>query len=182
MQHRTGRYFCIACALAVLCPTLALGAPQAPPSAPVTVVNTTANPVPITGSTTVSGTIAATQSGTWTVQVVNPNAAPVQTINVDKDGRIPYQTMREGTFCTDNNHCAVFFPTVPANHRLVVRDLSGFMVFGSPSGSINSPGFLVTLASGADSSPGSTGFIAPTIPMSISRLFTSLFCSTSTAS
>ena len=102
MQHRTGRYFCIACALAVLCPTLALGAPQAPPSAPVTVVNTTANPVPITGSTTVSGTIAATQSGTWTVQVVNPNAAPVQTINVDKDGRAFLTTLylrRYVTYC-----------------------------------------------------------------------------------
>jgi hypothetical protein len=164
MQHRNGKYFGIACAIAVLCPSLALGAPQTPPSAPVTVVNTAANPVPITGSTTVSGSVAATQSGTWAVQVVNPATTPIQTTSVDKDGRIPYQMMRGGSSCANDNHCAIFFPPVPANHRLVVRHLSGFMVFGFPSGSISAPGFLVTLAYGADSSHGSTGFIAPTIP------------------
>lgn len=38
-------------------------------SEPVTVVNTNANPVPVTGSTVVSGTVAATQSGTWNVGI-----------------------------------------------------------------------------------------------------------------
>jgi hypothetical protein len=49
--------------------------PQAPPSAPVTVVNTAANPVPVratqplpvTGSIGLTGPVQAQQSGTWTV-------------------------------------------------------------------------------------------------------------------
>jgi hypothetical protein len=43
--------------VAVLDPTPASAASQVPPSAPVTVVNTSANPVPVTGSTTVSGSV-----------------------------------------------------------------------------------------------------------------------------
>src|SRR5262245_24385577 len=39
-------------------------------SAPVTIVNPL--PLPVTGSTTVSGTVAATQNGTWTVNVAGP--------------------------------------------------------------------------------------------------------------
>jgi len=50
-------------------------APQNPPSAPVTVLNTTANPIPIQGSATVSGSVSI--SGTPTVQVGNAVANPV---------------------------------------------------------------------------------------------------------
>ena len=50
------------------------GPPQGPPNGMgVQILNV---PVPITGSATVSGTVAATQSGPWTVQVVNPASAP----------------------------------------------------------------------------------------------------------
>src|SRR5215471_5275269 len=96
----------LAVALVTACwTTVALaqgGPPQGPPGGMgVTILNT---PVPVTGSATVSGTVAATQSGPWTVQVVNPpNApasttvtnpatAPVQTTDVDNPGRIPYQS------------------------------------------------------------------------------------------
>src|SRR5262245_3684212 len=43
-------------------PVIALGAPQTPPSAPVTVVNTTANPVPVNIQGGVSGLVQAIQN------------------------------------------------------------------------------------------------------------------------
>ena len=42
-------------------------APRVPPSAPVTVVNTAANPVPVTGTVGLTGPVPVLQSGTWTV-------------------------------------------------------------------------------------------------------------------
>jgi hypothetical protein len=47
-------------------PAFAQG-PREPPSAPVTVVNTAANPVRVTGSVGVAGAVEARQSGAWTV-------------------------------------------------------------------------------------------------------------------
>ena len=47
-------------------PVFAQG-PQHPPSAPVTVVNTAANPVPVTGSVGLTGPVPVVQSGTCTV-------------------------------------------------------------------------------------------------------------------
>ena len=46
-----------------------------PPSAPVTVVNTTSNPVPVTGDVVISGTPD--------VNVINPNSSPVPVLNMD---------------------------------------------------------------------------------------------------
>ena len=40
---------------------------QVPPSAPVTVVNTADNPVPVSGTVGLSGPVPVLQSGTWTV-------------------------------------------------------------------------------------------------------------------
>jgi hypothetical protein len=51
------RYQAIAVAGALLWPVATLGAPQSPPSAPVTVVNQPANPVPVTGTLGVSGSV-----------------------------------------------------------------------------------------------------------------------------
>jgi len=50
---------------------------QAAGSAPVTIVGPL--PLPVTGDTSVSGTVAATQSGTWQVEVTNtpPQVAPI---------------------------------------------------------------------------------------------------------
>jgi len=120
--------------------SLAQGAPpQGPPAGMgVTILNT---PVPVTGSATVSGTVAATQSGPWTVQVVNPPNAPASTIvtnqatnpvptsDVDNPGRIPYQsTQRTDTTCFGTDPlCQVFFPPVPSNHRLVILHVSGLV-------------------------------------------------------
>jgi hypothetical protein len=70
---------------------------QGPPGGmSVNIVNP--SPVPVTGSTTVSGTVAATQSGSWNVgitgtpkvNVTNSATAPVLSLNVNDPGRTPY--------------------------------------------------------------------------------------------
>jgi hypothetical protein len=66
-------------ATTMLWPVVTLGAPQVPPSAPVTVVNTTANPVPVTGnvsgSVTITGTPTVQVTGTVETQTAIPSAA-----------------------------------------------------------------------------------------------------------
>jgi hypothetical protein len=76
--------------------------------------------LPVTGSTTVAGTVAATQSGTWNVNVRN----------VDEPGRAPYVSHTEfGTTtisCFPALVCTLSgFTAVPAGKRLVIQDFSG---------------------------------------------------------
>ena len=56
-------------------------------SAPVTIVSPF--PLPVTGSTTVSGNVAATQSGSWNVGINNTTSAPALVRNVPE----PYQAV-----------------------------------------------------------------------------------------
>src|SRR6476661_4486282 len=86
MQTEIGiRRHALLVASAMLWPVVALGAPQNPPSAPVTVVNTPANPVPVTGSLGVSGSVAVNNSASSPVPVtiVMPSATPTVTCRLD---------------------------------------------------------------------------------------------------
>jgi hypothetical protein len=66
---------------------------------------------------------AAAQSGT-PVTVVNPSTSPANTANVDEPGRIPYSTS-DARNCTGHDPiCEFHFPPVPANHRLVLLNIS----------------------------------------------------------
>jgi hypothetical protein len=98
--------------------------------------------VAVTGSTTVSGTLAATQSGAWNVgingtpnvNVANPATAPALFLNVNDPGRIPYQSTMAASFCQPSR-CEATFTAVPALHRLVIQHFSGFAEFSAlPSG------------------------------------------------
>ena len=81
----------------------------------VTVVNTPANPVPITGSTTVSGNVNATITGTPNVNVAN------QPVDVDKARHPVY--LNGGTVSTITQ--ADFdIVTVPAGKRLIVEHIA----------------------------------------------------------
>src|SRR5215475_6423132 len=60
-------------------------------------------PLPITGSTTVSGTVASTQNGLWNIR------------NLDDRGRVAYQT----TLVTTTAPARL--PAVPDGHRLVIE-------------------------------------------------------------
>jgi hypothetical protein len=60
-----------------------------PPGAPVNIVSSI--PLQVTGSTTVSGTVAATQSGLWNVGITGNTAMnPLQVRDVDNPGRHPF--------------------------------------------------------------------------------------------
>jgi len=87
-------------------------------------------PLPVKGSTTVSGTVAATQSGTWNVgltgtpnvNVANPATAPALFLNVEDPGRVAYQSVAAGN-CSSGG-CFAGFSLVPANHRLVIQRIT----------------------------------------------------------
>jgi hypothetical protein len=64
-------------------------------SAPVTIVGPL--PLPVTGSTTLSGTVAATQSGLWNVGITgNTNATPLWV--TDRDNPARHTLSSKGTF------------------------------------------------------------------------------------
>jgi hypothetical protein len=82
-------------------------------------------PVPITGSTTITGTVGAAQSGVWNVGITGQ---PLSVRNIDEPGRTPYQeTLR----VSGGKNCGsvvcgpefVFSP-VPAGKRLFITDVS----------------------------------------------------------
>jgi hypothetical protein len=89
--------------------------------------------VPVIGSATVSGTIAATQSGAWHVEIAGTPSVK----NVDEPGRNPYQALAgfgfgSGFTCSDGPppSCLgeIRFPAVPAGMRLVAARISGEII------------------------------------------------------
>jgi hypothetical protein len=110
---------------------------QAPSS--VTVVNGQGNPVPTSavGTTRVSGSVAASQRGSWLVRAVqaspwrvtnelNSSNAPVALVivNADDPGRIPYQSSANLNSC-QAAFCTFTFNNPSPDHRLVVQHISG---------------------------------------------------------
>jgi hypothetical protein len=91
-------------------------ASQTPPSAPVTVVNTTANPVPVNVNGSVTGSVSI--SNTPNVSVVNTPSVR----NLDDPGRNPYQ--RSFSLQIDpgksNVRSSGLDPGIPANTRLAI--------------------------------------------------------------
>jgi hypothetical protein len=83
-----------------------------PGSAPVNIVSPLPLPVTVTGSSTISGTVAATQSGTWNVN----------TKNVDERGRNPYQAVLSCSSAA--GACSGSGVAVAANTRLVIEHVS----------------------------------------------------------
>lgn len=93
--------------------TMASAASQTPPSAPVTVVNTTANPVPVTGSVGVAGGITISNSSSNPVPVSIQDLGSVSTTSGDK-------TVLVGEFVLDVTG------TDPANFRTPAIDVSPY--------------------------------------------------------
>ena len=93
-------------------------------SAPVTVVNTTANPVPVAGTVNVSGTTNVSISD-------NSAANPLQVHDVDHGPRTPYAQTKKLSFNPSDRAILGNFD-VPAGKRLVIES---FSIFGKlPSG------------------------------------------------
>jgi hypothetical protein len=98
---------------------------QGPPGGlAVNIVNPV--PLPVTGSTTVSGAVAATQSGAWNVGISgNSTSNPVLIGDVDNAARRPVQTtLCEGNATTSGCGNPDNF-AVLADRRMVIEYLSG---------------------------------------------------------
>jgi hypothetical protein len=96
-------------------------------------------PLPVTGSTTVSGAVAATQSGAWNVGITGTPTFK----NADEPGRQPFEIIVEYDPTQCDTNCVNFSgfggkvlvfdsdPPVPANHRWVIKHISGLLPTGS---------------------------------------------------
>ena len=89
---------------------------------PVTVTNT---PLQVTGATTVSGSVAATQSGAWNVGVTGT----ARVANVNDPGRTPFQGGVDLVGSQCGLTCVFKFGPVPAGKRLVLQQVSGALLF-----------------------------------------------------
>lgn len=104
------------------------------------------------------------------VQVMNTSAAPAIATSIDEPGRAPYvsSVLDLGKNCGLGFECDFNFPQVPAGHRLVVQEFSGFIqltfnpsawieVFLSASGATSSEGqFIVNATSFGNTTFGGT--------------------------
>jgi hypothetical protein len=121
-------------------------ASQPPATQPVTVMNTSASPVPVTGTVNV-GNLPATQAVTGTVNIGNDDPQPFET---EADGRL------------DTEFPAVTFQ-VPAGKRLLVDyitvDISAYAGTVDPSGEITGVygGNFVRFFEHLDAAPASFG-------------------------
>jgi hypothetical protein len=87
------------------------------------------------------------------VQVMNTSAAPAIASSIDEPGRAPYvsSVLDLGKNCGLGFECDFNFTPVPAGHRLVVQEISGFIQFNfSPSAWVE----VFLSASGATNSEG----------------------------
>jgi hypothetical protein len=87
------------------------------------------------------------------VTVTNTSSAPAIGSSIDEPGRVPYvsSVLDLGNTCGLGFECDFNFPVVPAGHRLVIQEISGFIQFNY------NPGVFVQVflsASGASSSQG----------------------------
>jgi hypothetical protein len=127
----------IAAIVGVLGPTLVIAAPQVPPSAPVTVVNTSSNPVPVTGTVGLSGT--------GNVQVTNSVANPVPVSVANNAPNVIQITYAKdmGNLLVGTNPEVIY--TVPAGFRLVIEyfEIGGAL----QSGEVATGGIYTTVSS-----------------------------------
>ena len=113
--------------ISVASPTPARGAAG---SAPVTVVNTAAEPVPVAlhGTGSVAGTVNAAQSGAWTVGISSVPAVQLAggtgLLVADVDN--PARTAHVVELCTDDDCSGVpASATLPVGMRYVIEQASG---------------------------------------------------------
>jgi len=85
------------------------------------------------------------------VNVVNGTSNPVQSADVEKLARIPYQSSYRTTTCTGLTNCFFSFTAAPSGYRLVVTNISGLFELSNsatapPTGLIEGSSFLNVFA------------------------------------
>jgi hypothetical protein len=123
---------------------------------PTVTIDPTQLPLPVQGSLGVSATIAATQSGGWTVGIGgNSASSPLFTRDADNPARQPFQTslcFSVGTGAFPCSSKAPSFLRVPSDRRLVIEFVAGSCQTG-PIGGTGLTGLglgIATTAGGAD--------------------------------
>lgn len=109
--------------------------PQPPPEFAVKIVSPL--PLPVTGSSVVSGQVAATQSGPWNVGLLGT----VSVQNVDERGRNPYQ-VRVHCETSSGNGCSVEAAAIPNGKRLVLEHINAAVQLYNANGIQNVNLFL----------------------------------------
>ena len=111
-----------------------------PPGAPVQIIAPL--PLPTTGTHSVSGTVAATQSGPWNVGLNgNTKASPFFVRNADESNKTPWQVSLFTTSCNLPTSCILATQQVPAGKRLVIEYANAFL--SQSSGPSSQPSFLL---------------------------------------
>jgi hypothetical protein len=83
-------------------------------------------PVPVTGSLTTSGTVAATQSGPWNVAIAgNSQANALWTRDADNPARHAF--VLNGTLTGPSTQAFVVLGVVPQGQRYVIEQYSAFL-------------------------------------------------------
>ena len=130
---------------AVLTMTTAGPAVSAPGPAPVLVTNSASQPVPVAaqGTTSVAGSVAASQTGTWTVNVAATTPLPVA---VQPDAGELVMNSVASSFSAGES--AVVLYTVPAGKRLLVEQvaINSYTSSGTIIGGVCRDGFVNCLA------------------------------------
>lgn len=107
-------------ATALAWPALALGAPQDPPSAPVTVVNKPANPVPVSGTLNVANTPDNPLAVSGNINVTN-SILNVEALNDQLS--VPYFHTRSSSFAGGDSPQFLSFD-IPTGKRLIVENIT----------------------------------------------------------
>lgn len=121
---------------------------------PTSVVNRAPNPVP--------------------TSIVNPASTPALTSNIDDPGRSAFQSTSSIAGCAGSSECGFAF-TVPAQHRLVVQSVSGFLqISGTTTGILARLGTKVAFFASLDAANRISAFVQPMLfyadPGSVSLL------------
>jgi hypothetical protein len=101
----------------------------------VFVTNSASHPIPVSpqGTTNISGSVNAVQSGAWSVDITG---------NADEPGRNPFELTLEFSANPPNSACRAIptspqvcdfdLPAVPAGQRLVITNITGLVFVDSP--------------------------------------------------
>jgi hypothetical protein len=157
------RFLSISTVAIIFCAAASAQKPTPTPSGPanVKVVNTTTEPIPVSGTVNIGnlGTGGVPVSGT--VAVENSGTNPLRVQDVSEALRQPYHKVNFLGPVSGVSTVTVTYETVPAGKALVVEHVSGYTSYAStnPLPTIqlkinNSPFYMLPARTWADNSPG----------------------------
>jgi hypothetical protein len=90
----------------------------------VKVINTASEPVPVTGTTTLSAPVQSQQSGAWNIGINSSASSPLLVRDVDNPARQAFQKSISVTFQDGQSSVDQPITVVPSGKRLVIEQLT----------------------------------------------------------